>query len=47
MAKLFQTMKQNISLHLKHVSDEGELVEERVVKEYLTTATDGKVRRRG
>ncbi|MGD9778148.1 MAG: cell filamentation protein Fic, partial [Methanosarcina sp.] len=38
MAELFQTTKQNISLHLKNVFSEGELVEDRVVKEYLTTA---------
>jgi len=42
MAELFQSTKQNISLHLKNVFDEGELLENRVVKEYLTTASDGK-----
>lgn len=42
MADLFQTTKQNISLHLKNVFEEGELQENRVVKEYLTTAADGK-----
>jgi len=42
MADLFQATKQNISLHLKNVFKEGELPEKRVVKEYLTTATDGK-----
>ena len=42
MAELFQSTKQNISLHLKNVFDEGELLERRVVKEYLTTASDGK-----
>ena len=42
MAELYQSSKQNISLHLKNLFAEGELVEERVVKEYLTTATDGK-----
>lgn len=42
MATLFQTSKQNISLHLKNILKEGELAENRVVKEYLTTATDGK-----
>ena len=42
MAELFQSTKQNISLHLKNVFDEGELPEKRVVKEYLTTAADGK-----
>ena len=42
MAELFQTTKQNISLHIKNVFDEGELIEESVVKESLTTAKDGK-----
>ena len=42
MAELFQSTKQNISLHLKNVFDEGELLERRVVKKYLTTASDGK-----
>ena len=38
MTELFQTSKQNISLHLKNIFNEGELAENRVVKEYLTTA---------
>jgi hypothetical protein len=42
MAELFQTSKQNISLHLKNIFEEGELEENRVVKDYLTTAADGK-----
>lgn len=42
MAALFQTTKQNISLHLKNIFKTGELIENRVVKEYLTTASDGK-----
>jgi hypothetical protein len=42
MAELYQTTKQNISLHLKNLYSEGELVEKRVVKDYLTTATDRK-----
>ena len=42
MAELFQSSKQNISLHLKNIFKEGELAENRVVKEYLTTAADGK-----
>ena len=42
MAELFQTTKQNISLHLKNVFEEEELPEKRVVKEYLTTAADSK-----
>jgi hypothetical protein len=42
MAELFQTSKQNISLHIRNIFEEGELREESVVKEYLTTAADGK-----
>jgi hypothetical protein len=42
MAELFQTTKQNISLHLKNIFDEGELNEKATVKEYLTTAKDRK-----
>lgn len=42
LTELFQTSKQNISLHLKNIFSEGELEEDRVVKEYLTTAADGK-----
>jgi hypothetical protein len=42
MAELFQTTKQNISLHLQNIFEEGELQENSVVKEFLTTATDGK-----
>ncbi|WP_295448581.1 virulence RhuM family protein [uncultured Thiodictyon sp.] len=45
MVELFQTSKQNISLHLKNVFDEGELEPHRVVKDYLITAVDGKVYR--
>ena len=42
LAELFQTTKQNISLHLKNIFEEGELETNRVVKESLTTAVDGK-----
>ena len=42
MAELYQTTKQNISLHLRNIFDERELEEDRVVKDYLTTAADGK-----
>ena len=42
MAELFDTTKQNISLHLKKIFDEDELKESSVVKDYLTTAVDGK-----
>jgi len=42
MAELFQTSKQNISLHTNNAFNEGELDPISVVKEYLTTAADGK-----
>ena len=42
MVELFQTSKQNISLHINNIFKEGELDSESVVKDYLTTATDGK-----
>src|ERR1700722_12552933 len=42
MAELFQTTKQNISLHIRNIFKEGELTQDSVVKEYLTTAADGK-----
>ena len=42
MMELFQTSKQNISLHIGNVFKEGELLPEAVVKESLTTAADGK-----
>jgi len=42
MGDLFQTTKQNISLHIRNVFEEGEQGKESVVKEYLTTAADGK-----
>lgn len=42
MVELFQTTKQNISLHIKNIFAEGELVENSVVKDFLTTAADGK-----
>ncbi len=42
MVELFQTSKQNISLHTNNIFKEGELKQEAVVKESLTTAADGK-----
>lgn len=42
MAELFNTTKQNISLHIKNIFEEKELDENSVVKENLTTASDGK-----
>ncbi len=42
MAALFETTKQNISLHIRKLLAEGELPEDSVVKFHLTTAADGK-----
>ena len=42
MADLFDATKQNISLHLKNILEDGELEPGAVVKESLTTAADGK-----
>ena len=42
MAELFDTTKQNISLHIKNIFEEKELEENSVVKHSLTTAKDGK-----
>ena len=42
MADLFDATKQNVSLHLKNLFEDGELIENSVVKESLTTAVDGK-----
>lgn len=42
MAELFSTTKQNISLHTNNIFKENELVKDSVVKESLTTASDGK-----
>ena len=42
MAELFDATKQNISLHLKNIFEDGELDANSVVKESLTTAADGK-----
>ena len=41
MAELFQSSKQNISLHIKNVLAERELSEEATVKESLTVQTEG------
>ena len=42
MFELFQTTKQNVSLHLGNVYKEGELEKEATVKEYLTVKSEGK-----
>src|SRR5690554_6767060 len=42
IAELFQTTKQNVSLHAKNIFEDKELRQDSVVKESLTTAADGK-----
>ncbi|MBQ5720341.1 MAG: virulence RhuM family protein [Alistipes sp.] len=42
MAELFATSKQNISLHINSILKDRELEVNSVVKDYLTTAADGK-----
>lgn len=42
MADLFATSKQTISYHIINILKKNELSESSVVKEYLTTAADGK-----
>lgn len=42
LAQLFDTSKQNISLHIINILEEKELDRDSVVKDYLTTASDGK-----
>lgn len=41
MAELFQTTKQNVSLHVKNVFEEGELDQKATVKESLTVQKEG------
>jgi len=41
LADLYQTTKQNISLHLRNIYDERELPREATVKEYLTVRKEG------
>ena len=41
MAELFNATKQNISLHLKNLVEDGELDAEATVKESLTVQTEG------
>ena len=42
MTELFNTSKQNVSLHINNCFKEGELDKDSVVKDFLTTAEDGK-----
>jgi hypothetical protein len=42
IGELFGTTKQNVGQHLKNIFSDGELDEDSVVKEFFTTAADGK-----
>ena len=42
LVELYQSSKANISEHIKHIFEEGELDESSVVRNFRTTATDGK-----
>jgi len=41
MAQLYETTKQNVSLHIRNIHEEGELVPEATVKKYLTVRREG------
>ena len=42
LVELYQTSKSNISEHIKHIFEEGELTESLVVRKFRTTAKNGK-----
>ncbi len=42
IAELYQSSKSNISEHIKHILEDGELDENTVVRKFRTTAADGK-----
>lgn len=42
LAELFATSIPNISMHISNIMKEGDLEDISVVKDYLTTASDGK-----
>ena len=42
LVKLYNSSKSNISEHIKHIFEEGELDENSVVRKFRTTASDGK-----
>lgn len=42
LAELFQSSKPNVSEHIKHIFEEGELERNSVVRNFRTTASDGK-----
>ena len=44
LVELYQTSKANVSEHINHIFEEGELDKESVVRKFRTTASDGKNR---
>ena len=42
LCELYQTSKSNVSEHIKHIFEEGELEKESVVRRFRTTGPDGK-----
>ncbi len=42
MCELYQTSKSNVSEHIKHIFESGELLEDSVVRRFRTTAANGK-----
>ena len=42
LCELFQSSKANVSEHIKHIFEEGELVADSVISKMETTAADGK-----
>ena len=43
LVNLYKTSKSNISEHIKNIFEEGELEEKSVVRNFRTTANDGKI----
>lgn len=46
MAELFETTKQNISLHIANIYKEGELLRKSTVKDYLTVQSEGGIKKK-
>ena len=43
LCELYQTSKSNVSEHIKHIFEDGELEQESVVRKFRTTGSDGKI----
>ena len=42
LVEIYQSSKSNVSEHIKHIFEDGELNREAVVRKFRTTASDGK-----